>query len=709
MNKTIVCASITKRKLKLQRKLKLVPHRILRRWCLSPDRRRHLSADELSVFSSALRPCLRFLLDSNTKPKTFPEWHHIKNGATIATLGIASFLVFSTSPSAYAENSTMTLTVPANLNVQVVPGKEMQKNTGKVSISTTAAFGYTLGIKAKADGTALTSAENNTIPSITTATKTIAANTSAWGWRAGAWSGATGDPDTANFEASPTKTSTTTIEQTNAGGTKDYYLTIAASASGEQQKGTYTKDFTITAAATSKTYKVTYDSKGGTAVAEHSESTYTSKANFTTRNTTPTKNYYVFKGWCSADTNNATCPAITCQPNQSCTIGGAVTASTTSVPLYAMWDEKSYTIKYNGNGGSNVPSNGSAKSGTNTLNFTTDSKTPTKTGYDFKGWCTASTTNENCSGQTCQPGQACNNIAVNTDTTTINLYAMWKDAEIRDISLLTSMQHWGRITDAEKTKVLASMTTNQQYELKDERDQRMYYISKLADGNIWMTENLDLDLSTSKALTPNDTDITANWTPTRSTLTTTTGWTNDSNTPYSYDPSNRCWNGTITSGSGYTISSSAVAKDCSKHDSSHYHVGNYYNWSAAVAMNNTSSYTTNLTNLNQSICPKGWQLPVYSGNKSFDNLRSKVTSAGGKFTAGPSGTIHKAPFYFPYSGDFVSGASHGVGYWAWFWSSVVRSSSLASYMYFDYGMGLNPQNDSSRYRYYGFSVRCVAR
>ena len=74
----------------------------------------------------------------------------------------------------------------------------------------------------------------------------------------------------------------------------------------------------------------------------------------------------------------------------------------------------------------------------------------------------------------------------------------------------------------------------------DQRDGKKYWIRKMADGNIWMTQNLDLELSSTKTYTPADTDVSANWRPTRDTIeftsTSLNSWDIDNATPYSANP-----------------------------------------------------------------------------------------------------------------------------------------------------------------------------
>ena len=77
----------------------------------------------------------------------------------------------------------------------------------------------------------------------------------------------------------------------------------------------------------------------------------------------------------------------------------------------------------------------------------------------------------------------------------------------------------------------------------------------------------------------------------------------------------------------------------------HYSIGNYYNWTAAVAMNDSSSYTGYEIDAGQSICPAGWMLPVHKNNKSYDNLMNGlglIDSTGSN--------VQDAPVYFVPSG-----------------------------------------------------------
>ncbi len=231
----------------------------------------------------------------------------------------------------------------------------------------------------------------------------------------------------------------------------------------------------------------------------------------------------------------------------------------------------------------------------------------------------------------------------------------------------------------------------------DKRDGKKYWIAKLADGNIWMTQNLDLDIKSSRTYTYADTDLPlgSTWTPKSSTTTDTT-WINYDYDPASYDPGNRYWNGTILAQPGTNI-----ANGTTTNGDAHYHIGNYYNWSAAIAMNNSRDYSTPGEDANQSICPAGWRLPIYSGSMSYQTLASAQN-----LTSGTSGNVHNAPTYFPYSG-YWDGSSYYVGYEGAYWLGVAGGSSGAYQFDFDSEANLYAQNTD--FRSSGATIRCVIR
>jgi uncharacterized protein (TIGR02145 family) len=247
------------------------------------------------------------------------------------------------------------------------------------------------------------------------------------------------------------------------------------------------------------------------------------------------------------------------------------------------------------------------------------------------------------------------------------------------------------------------MATNTQYQLADSRDEKVYYIAKLADGNVWMTQNLDHDIDSTYNYNSTNTDVPAIWDDilTSTYATGTTTWNYSITEPESYDPGDLCWNGTFAPNNNGTLSTYAEACGNDKH----YHIGNYYNWTAAVAMADSSSYTANNTDVNQSICPAGWMLPksgtTLTGSGSFYYLVNQLN-----LTSGTSGNIQNSPVYFAYGGYWIgwSTAFGGTGY---YWSSVVDDSIYVYGLEFIRSGYLGPHTDVDSGD--GHSVRCVAR
>ena len=318
------------------------------------------------------------------------------------------------------------------------------------------------------------------------------------------------------------------------------------------------------------------------------------------------------------------------------------------------------------------------------------------------------------------------------------------------------------IAASNKSSVLASMTEEAQYTLKDKRDGKEYKIAKLADGKVWMTQNLDLDLDAGTTYTNLDTDLgwntstnqydTASWSPTRSTYTTTPnnihewcqggtwnsqyGYCENNSTPESYDPGDLYWNTTTSDYSDWdayynscdfstsTPSCNESLNPLSTYVSStgtqQYHLGNYYNWAAAIASNDASVYgvwndiTGENENLetHQSICPVGWTLPYVTYNDSLGQSEGDFAGLWSEYgwtdNDGFSdiSTVWSAPLYFAPAGVF-GGPLGYVGGSGGFWPSVARNGYGAHGAGFDVDGYANPADSYGRSG--GSSVRCLLR
>ena len=269
-----------------------------------------------------------------------------------------------------------------------------------------------------------------------------------------------------------------------------------------------------------------------------------------------------------------------------------------------------------------------------------------------------------------------------------------------------------------------------QLQVIDTRDDKVYWIAKLADNHCWMTQNLDLDLTSNPntnnyiALTSENTDLTdttnaayqdgyavnetgvITWVPERDTIAynnlNSTTWKNDNNHPYSYDY--------LDNNGNPVYPDSLVTKEIA---GNHGLSGNYYNWSATVASNDSSSASGTLPN---SICSKGWKLPNIV-DKEFGNLFVKYRIASSN--ADPSSLngekfskIISNPLYFIRAGRLNFGGIGNNGQFGDYWTSTLYNSSTAYYLNFSSTL-LRPQysyeGDNLGKRGSGWSIRCLAR
>ena len=261
-------------------------------------------------------------------------------------------------------------------------------------------------------------------------------------------------------------------------------------------------------------------------------------------------------------------------------------------------------------------------------------------------------------------------------------------------------------------------------QLIDERDNKLYWVAKLADGNCWMTQNLDLAGGT--VLSADDTDVDSSYI---SSFTTSNNLTKTNDTlvlPASAVKNSD--NNNLTDSSQFSINNYAYV----------YNSGNttgcgasgqnipcysYYSWDVAT-LGSGRSISTDNTDAPYSICPKGWKLPstyngsgtaaeatdfralmiALGGSNSIQTYNSSTSPTGAAMynaiKAGTAPNFLLAGYYN--SGSFYYGGSYGF-YWP---STSSSSSSNARLLTFKSSDVDSASGDSRRY---GFSVRCLLR
>ncbi len=366
-----------------------------------------------------------------------------------------------------------------------------------------------------------------------------------------------------------------------------------------------------------------------------------------------------------------------------------------------------YDVSYE-NPGSGIPTRTIGSTTGSTITLSTE--TPTMNGYNFAGWCTQSVTpGSSCTGTTYQPGSTYTLDSGSNNAVTF--YALWTANNFFKIG---SMQDMTSAICAATTTPSASATqadtdgshagdTNYvpRTTLRDTRDGTTYLVSKLADGNCWMSQNLELKLTENVAVEAYDfdTNSTYSWTSNHTTQTSTgTTWAQDgSDGARSYAfPDNRYYGGTDIN---TPASASTTGQPYEK-------AGVLYNWYAATAGTGGTSSTSEVYG---SICPKGWRLPAKDTGAS--NSFSHLAGVYGLPTTNTTGSGYSRQLQFPIqfnrSGHYYwsNGQLNALGAQGFYWSSV--GSSTTTYAY-DFGFGSStfyPQEYSSKGQ--GFAVRCV--
>ena len=247
-------------------------------------------------------------------------------------------------------------------------------------------------------------------------------------------------------------------------------------------------------------------------------------------------------------------------------------------------------------------------------------------------------------------------------------------------------------------------------QLVDARDNKLYWVAKLKDGHCWMTQNLDTDISANATLNSQTTDLNEYnvagyydgyaksgniiyWEPANTTInfdgTTMTGWHDSDTIPYSASK---------TDDAGTEYSS----------------LGNWYNWTAAIASNNSSSLTQDtlndiVNNPKNSICPKGWRLPTISSQSEAvsgsTNEFARLNNLYNNNSTSDSYNLTILPLYFVKPGFIDKGGLYENSNYGGYWSSTLNNTG-AYYLRF--------RNNVSPSNYYyartnGLSIRCLAR
>ena len=628
-------------------------------------------------------------------------------------------------------------------------GDSYSSNNSTISVTTDNESGYTLSILGN-NGTNLTNGSYNlssiespvSEESFSDIYNTVYNNK--WGYKPSKLNSS----DNTNYLPSPTSTGDiidkTWFPNTTA---NTYTLSIGTRINSGTPVGSYSNTFVLAAVANDPLLTINYDGNGlyfdnDTSVVTNmvrydaisSSSGGTTTYNKTARSgeyKTPGRSAggYTFLGW--SEDQYATSATYASEAEVSANL--PYVNGDPAVTLYAVWDltNPNYTVRYDGNGadaGVGVMDNiyhTNVNPGDTFDLFASNFK---RDGYGFAGW----NTKADGTGTSYGPNQMVTvdaNFQAYKDKVnqTITLYANWiaPAKDVLDNTLTFQTTNLLSIVLDDGT-TLASKPNGYVAALRDARDDQVYAVAKLADGNYWLIKNLRLDntpeLSATNTNAPS-LPLTNNYSSSTTSnylSATANSWCTGNNASCDdqsmLNTTNTTWNagGTYSPSQTQSVTSASAHTDLNNYV---YSYGNYYNWYSATAGN--GKYSVSSGNTVGDLCPTGWHVPYGDGGTSSGGGNSSggyayLDNRLGGNGASQSGVVasnrwRSYPNNFIYSGYWYSSSPTDRGKEGYYWSITASNNANAYYLSFS-----NSQIYPGVYRFVlgygkhrGRSVRCV--
>ena len=314
-------------------------------------------------------------------------------------------------------------------------------------------------------------------------------------------------------------------------------------------------------------------------------------------------------------------------------------------------------------------------------------------------------------------------VAIAGENGNLVLNAIWAPAEKDSQGNPVYLQSWTGCSSLDRTVYDSTTDTliagkNTVTALTDSRDNGVYTIARLADGNCWMTENLRLDNSMSNETTTSEftaentnnpsvpfTNDYASNTRSNRLSTSSEDWCDVSSVSCA-DQSRFNNSNTINTASTVTFNHNFTwGESVNVLDDSIYLYGNYYNLYSATA-GNSKYYDTEGRIITGDICPTGWHIPIHLGDTSgsFYYLDSQM---GGGDNFDSSNRWRSFPSNFVYSGKKGGNGYQYRGLIGHYWTTTPNNGNYAytfnvhqGYLLLDEGVNVVKHD--------GASVRCMA-
>ena len=445
--------------------------------------------------------------------------------------------------------------------------------------------------------------------------------------------------------------------------------------------------------AAEKTFTLNYDANGGTSAPE--AQTVTAQGStyaFTITNEEPTRNHYHLYAWVEEENKDKDITQEYIYEDERFHAGDTIMVSNTKT-LYAIWAENCTNIHY-------LPNDDAAEGEMPVQQVCPPKQSATLRAPNFSlagngyiGW----NTKADGSGTMYGP----NEYITVPDEDDVYLYAQWQPAE-QGITMQTFDGSAEPYASAPQNTVIA---------LRDERDNNVYSVAKLADGNWWMTENLRLDL--------NDPDVTIT---SMNTNNPTQAFISEYNSLFHGNSTNtiadchelgeECEDRISFSTADIDRNNPASYND-NDNVTSWYGYGAHYNWYTATAGNGT--HNANVEYAGGDICPANWHIPTGRNNGEASSLDIAM---GGNGQNNMSHDIANHWLSYPVNivlsgtySDNHTGSSRGTQGKIWTGSDkpeMLQYEQGLTIILNDAGNAWFGNNQSTTNKWYALAVRCIA-
>ena len=598
------------------------------------------------------------------------------------------------------------------------------------SISTNNYTGYTLTMTSTGANTTLTDDNNHNISTISSSTtEAIFSSSDAagqalnnrWGYIPSYYNSAA---NTTTYYPAPTSVNAATLRTTSSANSTNgidnadnYTIGLGFRADYNSPSGTYANDtFILEFVANPVAYSITFDDNTGDSTVQdlpNAISGSTTQTRILLPSSSPTRAGYTFYNWClgTVSNNGLTCAGTEYASNTY--IGIDQTINNSSIELYATWTKNQYDLTIDAD--SNVTSVSIKKEDSNTeVPCTKDNDTFTcseltyldnyylypvfNTGYNIDSWFKNDNNVNSFLSSTSDKnpyytiGQGDGVLVLESKFECVPLPSGTGEMQTYSIDPIT----------------LNSVCNESTTTLIDNRDGTTYTVTKLKDNNIWLADNLALDLTDSTvvdALSTNNTNAT---TISLNYLKGISARDPETDPGGNYATSGLTlsnWSDQETysfSAPMVNISSiNSVTSDDPLAEASNWKYGAYYNYCAASAGsycygNGTDAGTPDIDQISEDICPSGWEIPT-GGPDSDAEYKVLLNNYNGAIK-------YRTALRLPFSGNkSYYGPIANQGQYGGWWSSITLGNSSVYFLGIDRSSIATGDNTGRRN---GYSIRC---